>query len=449
MLRSACYLTAIFWLFPSFGCGSGAPSAGGSDAGGSSASATGGQPLIAGASNLAGAENAQGVAGAGGGASGATSSNGGSSVADGGSNATNGVATGGGSAGTSSGGASNASGKAVVFVGGFGADPVHVYDLDKATGALKERLPALDAGPEPSCLSLDPSRTHLYICNEDDGPQGGVTAYSLGLDGTPSKLNHQLGSDLGFTSVILSPNGKLLAAAGYNGGSASVFPVMADGSLGAEADVMDFGATAETHDVVFDPTGKFLLVTTKGLREVQQLKVDESGKLSANTPPSISTGASLTPRHIVVHPNGKLAFVVTESGSSVIPYQLSAAGTLTAGTIVSSLPADYKGQNSGAHLELSHDSSLLYVSNRGHDSVAIFKVDQTTGALTLVTHVLTKGASPHDFDIDAQGDILITANRKGASLSVFKIEADGMLTLLGEPTPTRMDPTAVLIHDLK
>jgi 6-phosphogluconolactonase len=449
MLRSACYLTAIFWLFASFGCGSGGPPApaGSSALGGSSATGSGGQPLAGGASNLAGVANASGMGGVSDGPGGAT--NGGAVASNAGSNAMNGGAATGGAAGTSSsGGAANASGKAVVFVGGFGPDPVRVYDLDKSSGALKERLPALDAGPEPSCLSLDPSRTHLYICNEDDGPLGGVTAYSLGADGSPTKLNHQLGSDLGFTSVMLSPNGKLLAGAGYNGGSASVFPVMADGSLGAEADVMDFGATAETHDVVFDPTGKFLLVTTKGLRAVQELKVDESGTLSANTPPSISTGASLTPRHIVVHPNGKLAFVVTESGSSVIPYQLSAAGTLTAGTTVSSVPADYQGQNSGAHLELSHDGSILYVSNRGHDSVAIFKVDQTTGALTLVTHVLTHGASPHDFDIDAQGDTLVTANRKGNSLTVFKIGTDGMLTQLGDPTPTRMDPTAVLIHDL-
>jgi 6-phosphogluconolactonase len=437
MKLSRCYLASLHLcgLASIFGCGSGASDAS-SGAGGVAGSTTTSSSM-SGASTIpeGGAVASAGTATGG-------------ALTDAGSGATSGG--GGAAAGSASiGGAVSATGKALVFVGGFGADPVHMYDLDRATGVLQERLPAIDAGPEPSCLAVDASRTHLYVCNEDDGPQGGVTSFTMRADGSLEKQSHQLGSDLGITSVILTPNGKFISGAGYNGGSVSIFPVSADGSLAAESSNVDFGADAETHCSAYDPTGKYLFVTTKGLDAVQQLKLDESGKLSVNTPASVATDPGAGPRHIAVHPNGKLAFVVTEAGSTVIPYQLSATGQLTPGSAVSSVPADYQGQNSGAHVELSPSGSFLYVSNRGHDSVGIFKVDQQSGALTLVEHVPTKGASPHDFDIDAAGQTLITANRKGSSLSVFRIEADGTLTMLGDPVPTRTDPTAVLIVDLK
>ncbi len=444
MIRQSCYLTAVFSVFGLVGCGSptatpeAAPSTGGAGSPGGQVPTTprggAGSPATSGGAGTGTA--AGGVVGA----SGASpASGGGGAAADGGS----------GGAAPLNGGAPSASGKAVVFVGGFGADPVHFYNLDKATGALVERLPSVDAGPEPSCLALDPSRTRLYVCNEDDGAQGGVTAFTLQADGAIAKLNHQLGSDFGFTQVAVSPNGKFLAAAGYSGGSASVFPLAADGSIGAEADVMDFGASAESHYVAYDLTGKYLLVTTKGTNAVQQLKLDESGKLSANSPPNVATASGAGPRHLALHPNGKFAYVVTERGSTVIAYTLSATGTLTPGATVSSVPVDYQGSNSGAHVELSPDGKFLYVSNRGHDSVGVFKVNQDTGALTLVTHALTHSASPHDFDIDAEGRMLITANRKGNSLTVFAIKPDGTLTQLGNPVPTRTEPTAVLIHNLK
>ena len=433
MRRRTGYLTALAGVCVVLGCGSSEPASGAGVSGKPGVEAASGSGLAG--MGVAGASLGGGGPGPEGGAVNATA---GTTISASGSGAV--AATG----GQSSAGASPGAG-AIVFVGGFGADPVHAYDLNRATGALTERLPPIDAGPEPSCLALAPSRTHLYVCNEDDGPQGGVTAFALQADGSPKKLNHQLGSDLGLTQVAVSPDGKWLAGAGYNGGSASIFPIMADGALGPEQSNVDFGADAQTHYVAFTPNGQFLLATTKGLNAVQQLELTEAGMLSPNTPPSVASD-DVGPRHLAVHPNGKLAFVVTERGSTLIPYQISEGGTLTPGKSVSSLPPDYQGQNSGAHVELGHDAQFLYVSNRGHDSVGVFKVDQQSGALTVVTHAATHSASPHDFDIDAAGEILITANRKGNTLTVFKIEPNGTLTALGDPVPTRTEPTAVLIY---
>jgi 6-phosphogluconolactonase len=429
------YLAFIGPLW-AFGCGSSADD-GPRDTGSSAGSpATGGRQSSAGSGGAS-----SGVAGT---ASG--SSPGGQSTTPGGSGA---MPSGGAGGGTSAGGAAPSSGKAVVYVGGFGEAPLSLYDLDKSTGVLTERPGKVDAGPEPTCLALDASGKHLYVCSEDDGEAGGVTTFDIAADGSLTERNHRSGSDGGFTSLAISPSGKLIAGASYGGGSASLFPINADGSVGAEVDVFDFGGGAQSHGVGWDPTGKFLLVTTKGADAVQQLKAADNGTLLANTPQSVPTAPDSGPRHVAVHPSGKLAFVVTENGSTVIPYQLSAAGTLTAGTVVSSLPAGWDGQNTGAHVELSLDGQLLYASNRGHDSVGVFSVNQDNGALTLLQHAMVNGASPHDFDVDREGKLLITANRRGNSLSVLKIGADGRLSAVGAAVPTREEPTAVLIHDLK
>lgn len=421
-----------FWAF---GCGSGAGDGPRDTGSGAGSPATGGQQSLAGSG---GSSSGAGTS--------AGTSPGGQSTTTGGTGAMPGAGAGGG--GTSAGGAAPASGKAVVYVGGFGEAPLSIYDLDKASGVLTERAAKVDAGPEPTCLAIDAAGKHLYVCSEDDSDAGGLTAFTIAADGSLSQPQHRTGSDGGFTSLAISPNGKFIAGASYGGGSASVFPLNADGSVGAEIGAADFGGNAQSHCVGWDPTGKFLLVATKGSDAVQQLKVADNGMPSANTPPSVATAADSGPRHLAVHPSGKLAFVVTESGSTVIPYQLSASGTLTAGSVVSSLPAGWDGQNTGAHVELSLDGKLLYASNRGHDSVGVFSINQESGALTLLQHAPVNGASPHDFDIDRSGTLLITGNRRGNSLSVLKIGADGKLTSAGEAVPTREEPTAVLIHDL-
>ena len=365
----------------------------------------------------------------------------GTAAAEGGSSSQ----AGGGSAGqNSAAGAPNPSGAPLVFVGGFGETPVRQYDLDKATGALSERPQTIDAGPEPTCLVADAARQHLYVCNEGDGNQGGITSYAVGADGAVTFINHQSGSDSGFTSLALHPSGNFIAGAAYSGGSTSVFPIAGDGSVSAEASLADFGDDAQSHCVAYDPTGTRLLVATKGTNAVQQLVQNEAGVLTPNVPPNVPTPTG--PRHLTVHPNGKLAFVVAESGSALSSYQLSADGRLTQTASIPSVPADYDGNNTGAHVELSADGHFLYASNRGHDSIGVFSVNQETGALTLVEFEPSRGVAPHDFDIDPLGEVLVAGHRRSGSLTVFKIAADGSLSPLGEPVVSREDITAVLIY---
>lgn len=336
-------------------------------------------------------------------------------------------------------------GTPMVVVGGFdyASDtyPLTIYDIDVESGALSERG-SIDAGPNPSYLALAPTASVLYVANEVDSPLGGLTALSIADDGTLSVLNHQSGSDGGFTYVAVDPTGSFALGASYNGGSISVFPIESDGSLGPETATRDFGDMAQSHAVGFDPSGAYVLVPNKGNDEVAQLLLGSDGSLSDNTPASVSAAGGSGPRHIAVHPNGQLAFVMNELDSTMTPYQLSETGTLTAGTTVSTR-AGGGGQNSGAHVELSPDGGFVYGSNRGDDDIVVFSADQITGELSLLEHESTRGRTPRDFEVDPAGRVLIAANQDSGDLSVYAIAEDGSLDPLGQPSSGPPSPAAV------
>jgi 6-phosphogluconolactonase len=343
----------------------------------------------------------------------------------------------------------------LVYVGGFGDFPLRVYELNKQTGALTQRGGDEAGGPSPSYLALDPSETHLYNTNEDDGNGAGVTAHHIKADGSLEPLNHQAGTDktpqscngsCGFTHLAVDPTGKFVVAASYNGGSVSVFPINQDGSLATERQLVDFGGQAAAHCVAFDGAGQYVFVPTLGLDRVQQLKLGTDGMLSVNTPPDVASAPGAGPRHIVVRPGGTLAYVINETDSTLTPYALSADGKLDPGVSVSSLPAGFSGESYGQHVEVTADGRFVYGSNVGHDSIAVFAAAQSTGALTHLQDQPSGGAWPRDFDVDPNGQVLVVANRDSNSLVVFAIGQDGKLTPVGQPTTVPGEPTSVVIR---
>jgi 6-phosphogluconolactonase len=243
----------------------------------------------------------------------------------------------------------------------------------------------------------------------------------------------------------VSPGGRFVVAASYNGGAVAVFPINAlTGALETSSQIERFsGDPVQSHCVAFDRTGTHVFVPNKGLDNIAQFSFEvRFGTLLASTPATVATMANAGPRHIAVHPTGDFAYVINEVASSMTAYRIDANGTLSPIETESTLPSGFSGQNTGAHVEVSPDGTLLFGSNRGHDSIVVFSIDPATGALTFVEHESTRGQTPRDFDVDPAGRYLVVANQGSDNLAVFGIDAGG-LTPVGSVVTGLNNPAAV------
>ena len=170
------------------------------------------------------------------------------------------------------------------------------------------------------------------------------------------------------------------------------------------------------------------------------------GKLEPATSPEAATEPGAGPRHCDFHPTGPWAYVINELNSTIQCYQHDPkTGELKGFQTISTLPATLEGKNHCADIHIDPSGRFLYGSNRGHNSIAIFSIDQKTGKLTAIGHQSTGGDWPRNFAIDPTGQFLLVANRNTNDIHTFKIEKDGMLTPVG--TPVKM-PQPVCIKFL-
>jgi len=166
----------------------------------------------------------------------------------------------------------------------------------------------------------------------------------------------------------------------------------------------------------------------------------KTGSLSSNSSRYVKVDPGAGPRHFTFHPNGKFAYVVNEMQSTVVVFAYDKKGTLRQLQKISMLPADFKGKNDAAEVQVHPSGKFLYASNRGHDSIAVFAIDPHNGTLSRVEITSTGGKEPRHFGIDPTGSYLLAANQKSDSIVVFRIDAaSGRLTPTGKvveaPTP--------------
>jgi len=336
--------------------------------------------------------------------------------------------------------------RTLVYVGGYGADyPVRTFELRRQSGMLSEVGTATNLGKDPSYITPSADGRFLYVANESGGNAGGVTVAALDAAGAPSKIDREPVVNGGFVFASLSPNGKYLLTASYNGASASVFPVTMDGSLGTVIDTEYFAGGSQAHSIRVHPSGKWAFVPKKGGDAISQLTFDpETGMIAPNTTAERTTDDGAGPRHLAFSRDGKLLFVIHELSSEVQSYAVQDDGTLTPRDKLSSLPADFKGPNSGAHILVHPKQDVLYVSNRGHNSLAAFSFDES-GMLTLLEHEPARGDWPRNFDIDDAGELLVVAHQYSGSLAVLSVDGQGRLSPLGEVIGQVLSPAAVAI----
>ena len=264
--------------------------------------------------------------------------------------------------------------------------------------------------------------------------------------------------------LSIDPTGRWIVTANYGAGSVGVVPIEEDGSLGPRSDLVDLPgepgpdrkqqASSHPHNAVFDPSGRFIAVPDKGLDRVFVFRLDPaSGKLTPNDPAFVATRAGAGPRHIAFHSRMPLAYVINELGSSVTTYRFDPQrGSLQPIQTLPSIPASYTGNNTGAEIAVAPSGRVVYASNRGHDSIAIFAVDRRDGTLAPVGWAPTHAKSPRFFGLDPASKILYATNAdEGFSdqqdtdtIVPFRInQGNGMLTPAGQVIKTNSPCTIV------
>jgi 6-phosphogluconolactonase len=376
------------------------------------------------------------------GSSGTTSTGGTGGVSGtGGAKAGSGTATGSGGA-TGTGGTGGASlGAPYVYVGGY-SDSIHVFHLSLADGSLTPVGSPVAAGANPSFLATDPQHHTLFAVNENSGSTAAVASFSIDAQtGALAFLSRVSSAGDGPAYVSTDRSGAFALVANYGGGTVAVLPVGAGGVLGAAVDVHDQGGTsANPHELRTDAANHFALVPNKGLSTVTEFAFDATtGKLSS--PATFTTAAGGGPRHLDWHPTAPYAYLIDENDSTMSALAYDAAtGKLTHLQTLSTLPAGYTGTSTGAEVQVSPSGQFVYGSNRGHDSIVVFHVEND-GTLTRVGDTPTMGQTPRHFQIEASGALLLVANQGSSNVVSFRVDAvTGMLTATGQsvsvPSPS-------------
>jgi len=337
--------------------------------------------------------------------------------------------------------------KYLVYVGTY-TEPqshskgIYAYRYDTSSGKLNSLGLAAET-VNPSFLAVHPNRRFLYAVNEVADylgkSSGAISAFSIDAATGKLKLLNQvssLGADPCYISV--DKTGRFVLVANYTGGSVAAFPVLADGRLGeASAFVQHAGHGTNrerqegphAHSIDLSPDNRFAFVDDLGLDELLVYRFDaEKGTLTPNDPPFVRLDAGAGPRHFALRPDGKFAYVISEMQSSVTAFSYD-TGAFRRLQTLSTLPKDFTAHNDDAEIEVHPSGKFLYASNRGHDSIAVFTIDQAKGTLTLVEHVPTGGKEPRHFEMDPAGKRLLVENQKSDDIVVFRIdEKTGRLT---------------------
>jgi 6-phosphogluconolactonase len=332
----------------------------------------------------------------------------------------------------------SARGETLVYFGtytGAKSQGIYVSRLDTANGRLSR--PELAAETvNPSFLAVHPSGRFLYAVNEVDEIEGEAagSASAFAIDrasGRLQLLNRSSSEGPGPCYLSLDRTGRHVLLANYGGGSVAVLPVDDDGRLGpATSFVQHQGPSSpHAHSIDVDAANRFALAADLGLDRIYVYPFDASkGSLAEGNPPFASVDSGAGPRHVALHPQGSFVYVLNELSMTLTVMRYNPErGALATIQTISSLPEGVPAAPdfSAAEVLVHAGGRFLYASNRGHDTIAVFAVDEREGTLRLLEHVSTAGRTPRGFGIDPSGKYLLAANEDSDSVVVFLIDSEG------------------------
>ena len=329
----------------------------------------------------------------------------------------------------------------LLYVGTY-TENIYLVRMDRRSGELLQ-VGAINAGANPSFLSIHPNGRVLYAVNELE-PTGVVSAFAIESGtGALTRLNDQPSGGGAPCYVSVDRSGRAILVANYAGGSVALLPIETNGALAPTTSVVQHtgkGPNAErqeaphAHCILPDPSNRFALAADLGADRVFVYQLDLEGRSLHHIEEGdavMRPGAG--PRHLAFHPTLPLVFVANELDSTVATLRFdSTRGALSPLDARPTVPAGWTGTNYPADIHVAASGRTLYVSNRGHNSIAVFSVAESTGALALAQVVSTDGDWPRNFSLDPSGRWLLVANQRSDSVVVFGRDQDN-----GRLTPTR------------
>ncbi len=322
----------------------------------------------------------------------------------------------------------------LIYVSGYGPG-INAFRFHTANGRLTRLGTAVET-PAASFVLVHPNGHYLYAVNEMGKSEDTVSAFSIDAkSGKLALLNTVPSRGSAPCHLSLDKTGRYLAVANYASGSIAVFPVLSDGRLGEPSGFSQHTGHSvnkkrqegpHAHCVVFSPDNRFLLSADLGADKVFVYRFDAAiGKIQPNDPPAFADAPGSGPRHLEFHPNGQWVYLIHELASTVTRLDYDAkSGTLSASQTLSTLPEGFNGSNIAAEVAVNAAGDRLYASNRGHNSIALFSIDQARdGMLAMMEQTSSLGKTPRQFVLDPTGGYLLVANQDSNDLVVFRVHA--------------------------
>lgn len=329
--------------------------------------------------------------------------------------------------------------KLIGYIGTYTkGDSNGVYSFTLDTEAAK-------IGDVKAVAELD-NPTYVNVSNDNktlfavvkEGNEGGVASFTINSEtGELTKRNSQVIEGASPCHVSVDSQNRQVVTANYHKGTIESFLVNEDGNINPAVSLIEHTGKGpherqekpHAHYSGFTPDEKFVVAVDLGIDKVITYKV-ENGQLEEAHTLLVKAGSG--PRHITFHPNGKFAYVMTELSNEVITLSYNSEnGIFTELQYIPTIPSDFTENSQGSAIHISSDGRFVYAGNRGHDSIAVFNVNQDSGKLTFVEYISTEGNWPRDFALDPTGKFVVASNQESSNLVLFARDVDtGKLTLV-------------------
>lgn len=312
---------------------------------------------------------------------------------------------------------------------------IYLYKMNSTSGELE--FVSITENNNPSFLTIDQNNKFLFAVNEvadfDTNKSGSISSFKIDAKTKELKfVNKATTAGAHPCFVTINNSGEFVLAANYTGGNVSVIPTNNGVLLNPSDIIQHFGSSINkkrqnephTHSIYLDNKNKYAYALDLGIDKVNIYKFDsENGKLLKNEIPFYDVKPGSGPRHMVFHPNSKFAYVITELNNKIVALNVGENGGLNKIESYTSLPKDFDGTSYCADIHIHPNGKYLYGSNRGHNSIVIFEINEDTGKLNLLGFQSTKGNWPRNFTIDPSGKFLLVANQKSNDVFVFNIDS--------------------------